>query len=689
MLRFLPVKPTRPQPLTAKLHPEAETWCPAGSGVSGGRPDRDKQSTKQAPQTGKQNQYKWDGWQGAIGVNCSQPAASNCHYNLENLPTSLHQLGESQTAFSELREPVIVVAGYRSSACTCESTSDICYKSRERGPLPPLPETNFIYTILHAPSPPRPALPDDYVTHIDGITGEQRTLKQLVARIGEVGAALLAPKERGGLAIRPQEQVVGLLSSNCIDYPVAVFALLQTTIPLALLNSHSTAPELAHQLKLSRVSHVIAGPSSVPVLKQALQIAGLRNVDFTVLEGCGKQARAGELALQRLIDRTKKRGVQPAGITNAKRDTLAYLVFSSGTSGLPKAVMISHGNLNACYAQILTWAFHVFQAQPPAKPKYSEYPMALAFLPMYHTMGLHVYIFRHFITPSTLIVLPSWDADRVLNCITKYRVTSMAIVPSLVFQLLAHPKLRSKEVDLSSLIAIGTGAAYLPPEAEKEFLNVLDAKGEQRHQDTATGLRIWTERIDDRFGSAGVLLPGCEARLCKEAPPGTPMEGLEDVAPGEPGELYVCGPIIALGYWENQKATKEAFLPGGWLRTGDRFIYKEGHLWFQDRVKDTLKVSGVQVSPHRNRGWVPGPRDDGELVPRAWVVLSPAGHKAGANKVIAELNEWVQGQLSKPKQLRGGIEIVKVIPKNPTGKVLRRVLQDRYAKTHRKVKGKL
>ncbi|CAE6469024.1 unnamed protein product [Rhizoctonia solani] len=582
------------------------------------------------------------------------------------------------------------------------------------GPLPPLPETNFAYTVLHAPSPPRPSLPDDYVTHIDGITGEQRTLKQFISRVNEVGAALIAPKDQGGLALRPKDQVVGLLSSNCIDYPVVVFALLQTTIPLALLNSHSTAPELAHQLKLARVSQVIVGPSSIPVLKQALQIAGLRNVGITVLEGCGKHARAGELTLQRLIDRTKKRGVQPAGITDVKHNTLAYLVFSSGTSGLPKAVMITHGNLNACYAQILIWAFHAFQAQPPVKPQHSEYPIGLAFLPMYHTMGLHVYIFRHFISPSTLVVLPSWDAERVLDCITKYRVTSMAMVPSLVFQLLAHPKLRSKETDLSSLTGIGSGAAYLPPETEKQFLNVLEAKGSKgtklQRLNTGYGLSESTIAVasmpfEGMLGGKIAPKVGCEVRLCKEAPAGTPMEALEDVAPGEPGELYVGGPLVAAGYWENERATKEAFLPGGWLRTGDRFIYKEGHLWFQDRAKDTLKVSGVQVSPteieavlkdHPNAyladacvAGVPGPRDDGELVPRAWVVLSPAGHKAGAKKVIADLNEWVQGQLSKPKQLRGGIEIVKVIPKNPTGKVLRRVLQDHYAKTHGKVKGKL
>ncbi|QRW20279.1 AMP binding enzyme [Rhizoctonia solani] len=513
------------------------------------------------------------------------------------------------------------------------------------GPLPPLPETNFIYTILHSPSPPRPPLPDDYVTHIDGITGEQRTLKQLIARINELGAAFLAPRDQGGLAIRPKGQVVGLLSSNTIDYPTVVFALLQTAIPVALLNSHSTAPELAHQLKLARVTHVIVGPSSIPILKRALQIAGLRNVGMTIMEGCGKRARAGELTLQGLIDRTKKLGVQPAGIADVKRHTLAYLVFSSGTT-----VMISHGNLNACYAQILTWAFYSLQAQPREQPRYSEYPMDLAFLPMYHTMGLHVYNFRHFISPSTLIVLPSWDADK----------------------LLAHPKLRSKEVDLSSLTGIGTGAAYLPPETEREFLNVLSAKGNKgtklQRLHSGYGLSESTiavasmpvegmlgGKLGPKEGSAGVAQADC-----REAPPGTPMEELEDVAPGEPGELYVQGLLTALGYWDNEQATKEAFLPGGWLRTGDRFVYKDGHLWFQDRAKDTLKVSGVQgYLLDACVAGVPGPRNDGELVPRAWVVLAPAGHKAGSKKVIVDLNEWVQGQLSKPKQLRGGIEIVK------------------------------
>jgi len=187
-------------------------------------------------------------------------------------------------------------------------------------------------------------------------------------------------------------------------------------------------------------------------------------------------------------------------------------------------------------------------------------------------------------------------------------------------------------------------------------------------------------------GSAGVLLPGLEARVVRE-------DGTEaDI--NEPGELWLRGDTVGMGYWNNPKATMETFVDG-WLRTGDRFrIDENGYFWFADRAKDTLKISGAQVSPveienclleHPGKlisdvtvAGVSGGRTSDEKVPRAWIVLSSAGKKRGASVVIKELKSWHQQNLSKYKWLRGGIEIVEEIPKSPTGKVLRRVLQETY-----------
>jgi len=214
-------------------------------------------------------------------------------------------------------------------------------------------------------------------------------------------------------------------------------------------------------------------------------------------------------------------------------------------------------------------------------------------------------------------------------------------------------------------------------------------------------------------GSTGVLLPGMEAMLFKDeksVPSGTDS-GEAGCKVNEPGELWLRSKNIALGYWNNPKANRETFI-GGWLRTGDRFKYdEEGYFWYADRVKDTLKVSGAQVSPveiedcllahplqlitDATVAGVSGGRTDDEKVPRAWIVLSNLGASKewGKAKVIVELERWHQENLSKYKWLRGGIEVVDSIPKSPTGKTLRRVLQDRYeahvTKRGRKAKSKL
>jgi len=203
-------------------------------------------------------------------------------------------------------------------------------------------------------------------------------------------------------------------------------------------------------------------------------------------------------------------------------------------------------------------------------------------------------------------------------------------------------------------------------------------------------------RAKDKPGSVGILFPGIEARIVR--PDGT-LAG-----PNEPGEVLLRGALMALGYKGNEKATRETFVDG-WVHTGDQMrVDEDGVLFFEDRTKDTLKVSGVQVSPieientllaHPDKlitdvsvAGVSGGRTSDERIPRAWVVLSPAGAALGDKEVVAQLDVWVEKQLSRYKWLRGGIGIVEAIPKSPTGKVLRRMLVEAYEKDV-KVKAKL
>jgi len=181
--------------------------------------------------------------------------------------------------------------------------------------------------------------------------------------------------------------------------------------------------------------------------------------------------------------------------------------------------------------------------------------------------------------------------------------------------------------------------------------------------------------------------PGDECRLTDETG--------NDLPPGEPGELWVRGECVFQGYFNNEEATAKALTEDGWLKTGDILTTDENqNFFFVERAKDTLKISGVQVSPSEIEmvllaqpdgliqdvavAGVSGGRTSDEKVPRVWIVLSQIGKRKGAATTIKALEEWTRQNLTKQKWPRGGFEVVTEIPKSPIGKVLRRVLQDAY-----------
>ncbi|KII90716.1 hypothetical protein PLICRDRAFT_52417 [Plicaturopsis crispa FD-325 SS-3] len=564
--------------------------------------------------------------------------------------------------------------------------------------IPQLPEQNFHHHCFNRPD--QADWPPDYTLYIDAVTGRKRTFKQFKETIYDGATALGSPVADGGLGLKGDE-MVGILSGNSADYISLVHSLLATCVPFALLSSYSTPFELTHALRLSKATHIFVEPRLLARTLRAAKDVGIPVEHIYVLAGDVK----GRKSFHGMIKSVLRKNTPRLAVRPARNNTLAYLVFSSGTSGLPKAVMISHGNLaNSLYQAIVTQkAFEEF-APPPALNTPEGIPISLAFLPIHHSYGLHVQCFRAFIVPHTFILLPHWNADLALKLISKYRVTHMCLIPSVVHQLVNSSQIG--KADLSSLLSISCGAAYLPPELAAKFsAHTPNAKFTEGYGQSEGTISTMVNLPDGLFGvkwlpgSPGVLLPSIEARIVKD-------DGSEATV-NESGELQIRAPTVALGYWNNEKATRETFLPDGWLRSGDQFrVNEQGVFFFEDRVKDTLKVSGAQVSPVEIEevllsqpdklisdvtvAGVSGGRTSDERVPRAWIVLSPAGKARGGAAVIKVLEAWTQENLSKYKWLRGGIGIVDEIPKSPTGKVLRRVLQDKHEKKlARRTKAKL
>ncbi|EIW78030.1 acetyl-CoA synthetase-like protein [Coniophora puteana RWD-64-598 SS2] len=569
-------------------------------------------------------------------------------------------------------------------------------------PLPPYNAANAHHFTLARPD--QEQWPE-FTIHIDASTGEERTFKQFKERVLDAATSLdaIGIKREAG-------HVVGMLSENCLDYMVLFHALLVLTVPSSLLSSYATPRELSHAVQLTGPTHVFTSPGLV----RKAQEAGVPKDCIFIM---GESGKDGYVSLGELIKQAHSKGIPRTPVREANKDTIAYFIFSSGTSGLPKAVMLSHGNLCALvmHNSVSAQEHAKVLPPPPATPNATLIP-----LPLHHAMGLMVVNVIGLLAPSTIVILSQWDINAWFDTIEKYRVQNLYLVPSLLHQV-AHHK-RFETTDFSSVQRFGSGAAALPTSLAnkiKRRISALERVGSAYGMSEATiSITVTPQpgaldgRVKDIQGSVGILVPGTEARIVRvpsegdesaSGASGDPAAGWDGDGPGpmcgpnEPGELWVRGPHVALGYYKNEKATRETFV-NGWLRTGDLMrISEDGVVYFEDRAKDTLKISGMQVSPREIEdtllahpegllsdvtvSGVRGGRTADEKVPRAWVVLSPAGRRlVGEKEIVQRLEAWTREALSRYKWLRGGVGIVDQIPKSPTGKVLRRVLVEAYEK---------
>lgn len=355
---------------------------------------------------------------------------------------------------------------------------------------------------------------------------------------------------------------------------------------------------------------------------------------------------------------------------NQKR--LAFLSFSSGTTGKPKGVMISHYNVIANTIQNAT-----FYNVDPREGKAGN-DISLGLLPFYHIYGLVVILHTEIYIGNTINLVPAFDLEKFLDTTERFKVTKMFLVPPLVVRLTKDPVVAKRGKPLASVTEVFCGAAPLAPQLMNDLRRILapGANFRQGYGMTETCTTSLITHVDDQWdGSVGVVIPDC---VLKIVTPG----GQEVTEYDTPGELWVKGPSVTLGYYKNQKATDECYILDKtdnrmWLMTGDEAVVRKSpggkeHFFIVDRLKELIKVKGLQVAPAELEAalleheavadaaviGIESERE-GEL-PYAFVVVHDGQPK---NKETKEsILKSIEATKAKFKWIKGGMEFMDVIP---------------------------
>ncbi|MDQ3729829.1 MAG: 4-coumarate--CoA ligase family protein [Actinomycetota bacterium] len=482
---------------------------------------------------------------------------------------------------------------------------------------------------------------------IDGPTGRTITYAELDNATKALAAGLAA---RG---FEPGDSLCVYLP-NLPEYAIAFHGVARAGGRASTANPLYTSRELQHQLEDSGSKFLLTIPQFLDVAREAAEAAGVEEI-FVV-----GHAEDGATALSDLMGDP---GDAPE--VDVSGDDLAVLPYSSGTTGLPKGVMLTHKNLVANLVQIQQ-AFAI-----------KESDVLVGVLPFFHIYGQTVIMNQGLRAGATIVSMPRFDLEQFLDLIQEHGVSQVYVVPPIALALAKHPAV--DERDLSSIKTVMSGAAPLGAELADKVAERLDCNVIQGYGMTETSPVTHIVRPDgeNRAGSIGKELEDTECRIVD-------VESGEDAPDGERGELWIRGPQVMAGYLNNDEATAETIDSDGWLHTGDIAVRDEDGFYFiVDRLKELIKYKGFQVPPAELEAILinhPGVADvavigiqdeDAGEIPKAYVVAA-----GDAELDHEELMGYVAKQVSPQKKVRL-VEEIDEIPKSASGKILRRELRDR------------
>ncbi|KAF5625041.1 phenylacetyl ligase [Fusarium sp. NRRL 52700] len=534
-----------------------------------------------------------------------------------------------------------------------------------------------------------------------GITGRTYSVSEVHERADLVARALAKRLEFSPNEGVEWDKVVCIFSVNTIDNFAVTQAVHRLNGIVTPASAAHSASDLEHQLRSSGVKALFTCASRLDIAVKAAEAVGIPQDRIFILATPDNGSRLPFTTFDDLV----KEGADLPKLKPLKwvkgqgTRQVAFLCYSSGTSGLPKAVMISHRNIIANVLQLTTYE------SVSRKKDGIETQACLGALPFSHIYGLLIISFASTFRGDEIVVLPEFDLEKALIAVQTYKIAHMFVVPPIIIRII-HNKALCSKYDLSSVRWLYGGAAPLGPEVLKEVKRqypkwrVGQGYGDIHFQ-TYTISHTNLHDIDD--GSSGSLVPSTKAILID-------IETGEEITEyNKPGELLVQTPSLVLGYMNNERATSETFVwrkDGRWIRTGDEVLIRlapsgNEHLVIVDRLKELIKVNGHQVAPAELEAHllshpyvsdcavIQTPNDKAGEVPKAYIVKSDACNGQSDDIVARAISKHVEDHKQRYKWLGGGVEFIETIPKSPSGKILRRLLRDKEKEKRKNLAAKL
>lgn len=470
--------------------------------------------------------------------------------------------------------------------------------------------------------------------------------------------------------------VVALIAPNYPETILGFLGSLEAQLKVTPVNPFYTIGEIASQLKSSGAKAVITVAEIAATVLAAAKECLPQGAPCVVIEDGTKSIPDGTIPFQDLL--MKGKTLPTLNLSDEPADSLAVLPYSSGTTGLPKGVMLSHKNLVA-NIEMQTNTSHEFWQT--ASENFQE--VIPVILPFFHIFGMNGCVLPRLTDGAKLISVPRFTPEIYAGILEKQKVTSLFCVPPIILFMAMSPLIKKRHLE-SVKVAVSGAAPLSKSDVDRLYgkfeINETDLKFCQGYGLTESSPVCFLEKTGTKYSSIGKNIANCEARLVDTITK-------EDIfLPGQTGELWVRGPHIMKGYLNNEAATKETIDGDGWLKTGDvAYFDEELDFFITDRLKELIKVKGFQVAPAeleallrthpdvQEAAVIGIPDERNGEAPMAFVVP-----RKNSKTSQEDIKNFVNEKVSECKELKGGVKFVDSIPKNASGKILRVKLRNEY-----------